>query len=70
LTWEIDLLNWTPEFGGQPNVRYLSFDLMQGKKYQLQAEYRDSSEWAREGGGRCAAVTGTVMSDSIEFEVP
>jgi hypothetical protein len=43
---------------------------MPGKKHQLQAEYRDSSEWARESGSRCAAVSGTVMSDSIEFEVP
>jgi hypothetical protein len=68
--WEIDLLAWRPEFGGKAEARYLAFDLTPGMTYTLQAEYTDSSEWARESGSRCGGVTGTVVSNSIAFALP
>jgi hypothetical protein len=70
LKWEVDLLHWSPEFGGRREEQFLSFDLLRGRRYQLQAEYADRPDRDKRSGVRCPVFRGIVLSDWVDFTLP
>lgn len=68
IQWEIDLVDWSPEFGGERWERRLAFNLPRGE-YRLQALYTDNPSWAKRAASSCPAISGAVVSEWTRFDV-
>lgn len=67
MTWTIDLLAWSMEFGGERWKGPFSYSLPPGN-YRLRAFYTDSP-WSAQKAN-CSVIDGTAESSWVEFQIP